>query len=189
MSQFDWPIAKKKRLKLWRLPQNRRFYGKMECLPPLAHLNRWGGGGLCELCRGICLWQIFILLWFLWEKKLGKYVFGYKLCFNQQILYDHFFVKWTKERHLSAVSICKWKGGAMGKEVLKSPYEFQTWSNYLLKEEGKRERERERERERDMFHGILSTKTCEMRGWIGRLFSPFWTFRLTRSLWCIHIWS
>jgi hypothetical protein len=40
MSQFDWPIAKKKRLKLWRLPQNRRFYGKMECLPPLAHLNR-----------------------------------------------------------------------------------------------------------------------------------------------------
>jgi hypothetical protein len=40
-----------------------------------------------------------------------------------------------------------------------------------------------------MFHGILSTKTCEMRGWIGRLFSPFWTFRLTRSLWCIHIWS
>jgi len=31
MSQFDWPIAKKK-LKLWRLPQNRRFYGKMECV-------------------------------------------------------------------------------------------------------------------------------------------------------------
>ncbi len=28
------PIKKKKRLKLvWRLPQNRRFYGKMECLP------------------------------------------------------------------------------------------------------------------------------------------------------------
>jgi hypothetical protein len=28
-SQFDWLIAKK-RLKLWRLPQNRRFYGKMD---------------------------------------------------------------------------------------------------------------------------------------------------------------
>jgi len=24
---------KKKKLKLWRLPQNRRFYGKMKCLP------------------------------------------------------------------------------------------------------------------------------------------------------------
>jgi hypothetical protein len=34
MSQFDWPIAKKRGgLELWRLHQNRRFYGKMECLP------------------------------------------------------------------------------------------------------------------------------------------------------------
>jgi hypothetical protein len=32
MSQFDWPITKKKELKLLRLPQNGRFYGKMECL-------------------------------------------------------------------------------------------------------------------------------------------------------------
>jgi hypothetical protein len=31
MSQFDWPIAKNK-LKLWRLPQNRRFYVKLGCL-------------------------------------------------------------------------------------------------------------------------------------------------------------
>jgi hypothetical protein len=33
MNQFDWPIAKNKSLKLWRLPKNRRFYGKMECFP------------------------------------------------------------------------------------------------------------------------------------------------------------
>jgi hypothetical protein len=36
MSQYDWLIAKKtktKTLKLWRLPKNRRFYGKMECFP------------------------------------------------------------------------------------------------------------------------------------------------------------
>jgi hypothetical protein len=35
MSQYDWLIAKKtktKTLKLWRLPKNRRFYRKMECL-------------------------------------------------------------------------------------------------------------------------------------------------------------
>jgi hypothetical protein len=31
MSQFDWPITKKK-LKLWRLPQDRRSYGKMDRL-------------------------------------------------------------------------------------------------------------------------------------------------------------
>jgi hypothetical protein len=31
LSQFDWAIAKRK-LKLWRLPRNRRFYGKMDCL-------------------------------------------------------------------------------------------------------------------------------------------------------------
>jgi hypothetical protein len=42
-----------------------------------------------------------------------------------------------KKRYLSAVSVCK-RTGAMGKGGLKSPYEFQTWSNYLLKEEGKR---------------------------------------------------
>jgi hypothetical protein len=32
MVQFDWPITKKN-LKLWKLPKNRRFYGKMNCLP------------------------------------------------------------------------------------------------------------------------------------------------------------
>jgi hypothetical protein len=32
LSKFDWPIAKIS-WKLWRLPQNRRFYGKMEGLP------------------------------------------------------------------------------------------------------------------------------------------------------------
>jgi hypothetical protein len=43
MSQFDWPIPKIK-LKLWRLPQNRRFYGKMECLPPWpTYMERRGG--------------------------------------------------------------------------------------------------------------------------------------------------
>ncbi len=40
MSYFDWPI-RKKRLKLWRLPLNRRFYSKMKC--PLALLYRWEG--------------------------------------------------------------------------------------------------------------------------------------------------
>ncbi len=30
---FKCPSKKKKKLKLWRLPQNRRFHGKMECLP------------------------------------------------------------------------------------------------------------------------------------------------------------
>jgi len=35
MSQFDWAIGKKKkRLKLHSLPQNRRFYGETEGLPP-----------------------------------------------------------------------------------------------------------------------------------------------------------
>jgi hypothetical protein len=30
---IDWLIAQKKKLlKLWRLPKNRRFYGNMECL-------------------------------------------------------------------------------------------------------------------------------------------------------------
>jgi hypothetical protein len=28
-------LQKTKTLKLWRLPKNRRFYGKMECLLPL----------------------------------------------------------------------------------------------------------------------------------------------------------
>jgi hypothetical protein len=32
MSPFDWPDYKKK-LKLWRLPHYRKFYGKMECRP------------------------------------------------------------------------------------------------------------------------------------------------------------
>jgi hypothetical protein len=42
MSQFDWPIPKIK-LKVWRLPQNRRFYGKMECLPPWrTHIGEKG---------------------------------------------------------------------------------------------------------------------------------------------------
>jgi hypothetical protein len=31
LSQFDWPIAKKK-VETMEVPQNRRFYGKMECL-------------------------------------------------------------------------------------------------------------------------------------------------------------
>jgi len=31
MSQFDWPIAKK--VETMEAPQNRRFHGKMECLP------------------------------------------------------------------------------------------------------------------------------------------------------------
>jgi hypothetical protein len=38
MSQFDWPITKKKKKKQKKVetmeaPQNRKFYGKMECLP------------------------------------------------------------------------------------------------------------------------------------------------------------
>jgi hypothetical protein len=35
-SQFDWPIAKE--IQTMQAPQNRRFYGKMECLlfdPPI----------------------------------------------------------------------------------------------------------------------------------------------------------
>jgi hypothetical protein len=32
MSQFDWLIAKKK-VETMKAFQNRRFYGKMECLP------------------------------------------------------------------------------------------------------------------------------------------------------------
>jgi hypothetical protein len=32
MSQFDWPITKKKKLKIMEVPQNRRFPGNMECL-------------------------------------------------------------------------------------------------------------------------------------------------------------
>jgi hypothetical protein len=31
MSQFDWPIAKK--VETMKAPQNKRFYGKMECIP------------------------------------------------------------------------------------------------------------------------------------------------------------
>jgi hypothetical protein len=31
MSQFDWSIVKK--VETMEAPQNRRFYGKMECLP------------------------------------------------------------------------------------------------------------------------------------------------------------
>jgi hypothetical protein len=31
MSQFDWPIAKKK-IETMEAPQNRRFNGKLECL-------------------------------------------------------------------------------------------------------------------------------------------------------------
>jgi hypothetical protein len=31
MSQFDWPIAKK--IETMDAPQNKGFYGKMECLP------------------------------------------------------------------------------------------------------------------------------------------------------------
>jgi hypothetical protein len=33
MSQVDWPIATKKIVETMKAPQNRRFYGKMECLP------------------------------------------------------------------------------------------------------------------------------------------------------------
>jgi len=34
MSQFDWPIAKKKKVETMEAPQTRSFYGKMEeCLP------------------------------------------------------------------------------------------------------------------------------------------------------------
>jgi len=32
MSQFDWPIAKKK-VETMEASQNKRFYGKMECFP------------------------------------------------------------------------------------------------------------------------------------------------------------
>ncbi len=35
MSQFDWPITQKK-VGTMEAPQNRRFYGKMECLPPFG---------------------------------------------------------------------------------------------------------------------------------------------------------
>jgi len=31
MNQFDWPIAKK--IEIMEAPQNRRFYGKMDCFP------------------------------------------------------------------------------------------------------------------------------------------------------------
>jgi len=40
MSYFDWPIAKKIK-KLWRLPQNRRFYWKMKCVPQWALIELW----------------------------------------------------------------------------------------------------------------------------------------------------
>jgi hypothetical protein len=32
MSQFDWPITKKK-VEAMEAPQNKRFYGKIKCLP------------------------------------------------------------------------------------------------------------------------------------------------------------
>jgi hypothetical protein len=42
MSQFDWPIAKKK-VEIMEALQNRRFYGKMECLPlwPTCVSENW----------------------------------------------------------------------------------------------------------------------------------------------------
>jgi len=40
-NQIDWPITKE--TETMEAPKNRRFYGKIECLPPLAHLYRWEG--------------------------------------------------------------------------------------------------------------------------------------------------
>jgi hypothetical protein len=59
MSQFDWPIPKKK-LKLWRLPQNRRFYGKMECLPLWpTYIGERGGFWAKHLGIKVrCYWEL-----------------------------------------------------------------------------------------------------------------------------------
>jgi len=59
MSQFDWPIAKKKKkkkkLKLGKLPKYRRFYGKMECLTLWpTYIGEKGedfGQNICDLKR------------------------------------------------------------------------------------------------------------------------------------------
>jgi hypothetical protein len=40
MSQFNWPITKKKHLEILEASQNKKSYVKMWCLDPLAHLWR-----------------------------------------------------------------------------------------------------------------------------------------------------
>jgi hypothetical protein len=48
MSQFDLPIAKKKKkVETMEALQNRRFYGKMKCLPPFGQPISVRRGGLC----------------------------------------------------------------------------------------------------------------------------------------------
>jgi hypothetical protein len=56
MSQFDWPITKKR---LYEAPQNGRFYGKMECLPLWPTYIGEKGRTLGKTC-GIkvrCYWE------------------------------------------------------------------------------------------------------------------------------------
>jgi HJR/Mrr/RecB family endonuclease len=68
------------------------------------------------------------------KKHLGNIFLAIKkLWLMSKFVFDT-FVKWTKKKVLVSRL-----GMQMGKQGLKSPYEFQTWSNYLLKEEGKRE--------------------------------------------------
>jgi hypothetical protein len=97
--------------------QNRRLYGKMECLPPWAHLNRWEREDF-EYCVGefVCD-KVSFFCDFFGKKTLGKYVFGYKkIVVNEQICFCHFCEMDPKKRYLSAVFECKWEN--RGSKVL-----------------------------------------------------------------------
>ncbi len=59
MSQFDWPIAKKKKVETMDALQNKRFYGKLECLPRWPTYKGKKGRTLGKTC-GIkvrCYWE------------------------------------------------------------------------------------------------------------------------------------
>jgi hypothetical protein len=58
MSQFDWPIAKKK-VESMEAPQNRRFYENMECLFlwPNYIGEKWRSLGKTYGIKARCYWE------------------------------------------------------------------------------------------------------------------------------------
>jgi hypothetical protein len=121
-------------------PQNRRLYGKMECLPPWAHLNRWEGEDF-EYCVGefVCD-KISFFCDFFGKKTLGKYVFGYKkIVVNEQICFCHFCEMDQKKGTCQPSSNANGKTGA----------QKSLWIPDLVQLSIKRRREK---RETHMFH-------------------------------------
>ncbi len=117
-------------------PQNRKILWKDGVPPvPSAHLNRVRRGGLGVLCRGIFVCYKISFFCDFFVKKLGKSVFGYKLCLIRKICFCH-FCEMDQKRYLSVVPVCNMqmnRSDGKKKGGLKSPYEFQTWSNLIYK--------------------------------------------------------